>query len=146
MNPDELSAKNTESGHQKALFAWAAMAQQWGFEVANDMDAYQPVLNRPLKNPIPCLAWLHSIPNGGLRDARTAALMKAEGAKSGVADIFLPMPRYEIHGLYIEMKTASGKQSDQQELFETHCYKNDYDYHICRSWREAAKVIQDYLS
>lgn len=154
MNPDQLSAKNTESGHQKALFAWAAMAERNGFQIANDMNCYTAdglnFAEIPIR-PVPCLAWLHSIPNGGLRDARTAALMKAEGARSGVADVFLPVPAWLdrqicTHGLYIEMKTTEGKQSDSQKEFQQHCLAFDYKYHVCRSWREAAKVIQDYLT
>lgn len=157
MNPDQLSAKGTESGHQKALFAWAAMAERNGFKIANDMNCYtvDGLNSAEIRiQPVPCLAWLHSIPNGGLRDAKTAALMKAEGARSGVADVFLPVPSWKhfemnadgaCHGLYIEMKTTTGKQSEAQEQFQTHCENNCYLYEVCRSWREAAKVIQDYL-
>lgn len=155
MNPDQLSAKHTESGEQKALFAWAAMAQYRGFNAANDMSAYTINGFPDLQHGVKELAWLHSIPNGGLRDARTAALMKAEGARKGIADIFLPVTKCEASfghqtieyaGLYIEMKTELGLQSSEQKDFEQFVKAQGYSYHLCRSWREAAKVIQDYLT
>lgn len=156
MNPDQLSAKHTESGEQKALFAWAAMAQYRGFNAANDMSAYTINGFPDLQHGVKELAWLHSIPNGGLRDARTAALMKAEGARKGIADIFLPVSIQAtdgIHGvygivcgLYIEMKTELGLQSSEQKDFEQFVKAQGYAYHVCRSWRAAAIVIQNYLT
>jgi len=47
---------------------------------------------------------LHHIPNGGLRDKREGARLKASGVIAGVCDLFLPMARRGAHGLYIEMK------------------------------------------
>lgn len=62
----------------------------------------------------PCLAWLHSIPNGAtFDDNRTVAIirakkMKAEGLTPGVSDLFLPWAARGYHGFYIECK-APGK-------------------------------------
>jgi len=157
MNPDDLSKKHSESGEQKAVFAWAAMAQRYGFAIADDMDAYSRaglgLVSITITKPVPVLEWLHAIPNGGNRDAKTAALMKAEGVRRGVADIFLPVPKrwgnaqhVSYCGLYIEMKTTIGRQSDEQHDFERHCNDNCYVYRICRTWREAADTIKEYLS
>lgn len=157
MSPDQLSAKGTEHGAQAALFAWAAMAQRYGFLLADCMDAYSAdgmknYPERSLDRPLPELEWLHAIPNGGKRDARTAALLKAEGLRSGVADVFLPVPRIapsgyvSYCGLYIEMKKPKGGvQSPEQKAFEAHCNANHYVYRLCKSWREAADTIKDYL-
>ena len=62
----------TESEEQQTLFRWAAM--QCG--------------------KYPELALMFHIPNEGKRSWMTGGRMKAEGLKSGVPDIFLPVPRF----------------------------------------------------
>lgn len=162
MSPETLSAKGTESGHQKALFAWAAMAQLWGFEIADDMGMYTAQRMQLLRagetvmtsKQVKALKWLHAIPNGGYRDPVTAARMKAEGVKSGVPDVFLPVCRTDgsgreclSHGLYIEMKKPKGGvQSTEQKQFAEHCELERFDYVMCKSWREAADQIKAYLT
>lgn len=66
--PRDLCKKGTEHGEQAAWFAWAA---------AN-------------VGTLPDLAKAFAIPNGGLRDAKTASMMKAEGVRSGIPDVLLP--------------------------------------------------------
>lgn len=62
----------------------------------------------------PELKMLYAIPNGGARNAVTGALLKAEGVKRGVPDLCLPVARGKYHGLYIEMKRATGKPTQAQ--------------------------------
>lgn len=161
MSPETLSAKGTESGHQKALFAWAAMAQLWGFEIADDMGMYTAQRMQLLRageiaftdKQVKVLKWLHAIPNGGYRDPVTAARMKAEGVKAGVPDVFLPVARYdftdgslECHGLYIEMKKPKGgRLSADQIEFQAFCKEQKFAYIMCKTWREAAETIKTYL-
>lgn len=160
MSPELLARNNTESGHQKALFAWAAMARNWGFSAANDMDAYKSdvsPIHRHGEDSVPELRWLHSIPNGGARDPSTAARMKAEGVKAGVYDVFLPVPRkggaafngtdWVKHGLYIELKRIGklSHTSDEQRDFSKHCVEQGYANFVCAGWRDAADVIKRYL-
>jgi hypothetical protein len=149
--PAELAAKNTESGHQKAVFAWAAMAAYKGFAWANSDAAYAKQvgveIGAPPIKPVPELKWLHAIPNGGARDPATAARMKAEGARAGVADIFLPAARHGWHGLYIEMKKPKGGRVDDKQLeFGEHCKAQNYYWIVCTNWQDAVKVLQSYLS
>ena len=47
-----------------------------------------------------------SVPNGGRRDTVTGAILKAEGALAGVADLFLSVPNNVHHGLYVH-RTAT---------------------------------------
>ncbi len=94
---------------------------------------------------------LFAIPNGGKRSKITASIMKSEGQKRGVADLFLSIPRnapldnWKKHGLYIETKTDIGKQSKEQKEFQKAVESQGYQYTICRSIDEFIKTINDYL-
>jgi len=94
---------------------------------------------------------LFAIPNGGNRSKATGAILKSEGALAGVADLFLSVPKVTYtetttkHGLFIEMKTKDGIQSDNQLAFQKVVELNGYQYAICRSIDEFMKTINDYL-
>lgn len=89
---------------------------------------------------------LFAIPNGGRRDAITGKRLKEEGVLAGVADLFLSMPNNEFHGLYIEMKTATGRQSKEQKAFEQNVSSQGYLYFVCRSKEEFISIINTYFS
>ena len=75
-----------EDAEQRVIFQWAAM------ETA----------------ACPELWLLYAIPNGGKRAIKTAIALKAQGVKSGVPDMCLPVARGGYHGLYIELKRQKG--------------------------------------
>ena len=82
----------TEHDEQAALFRWAAF----------------------LAPRRPELRLLFAIPNGGARDARTAAKMKAEGVRPGVPDVCLPVARTGPDGrtygaLWLEVKRPAAR-------------------------------------
>jgi hypothetical protein len=54
---------------------------------------------------------LFAVPNGGRRDKRTAAKLKAEGVVAGVSDLILLLPNKSYGALLIELKTPKGRQS-----------------------------------
>jgi hypothetical protein len=113
----------TEHQEQVTLFRWVTLLQ-----------ARHPVL-----------ALLHAIPNGGHRHKAVAARMKAEGVKRGVPDLYLPVPRGEHHGLYLEMKTRQGRLSREQRDWGEALQAQGYCFEVCRSWHEAARSLADYL-
>jgi len=114
----------TESQEQQALFEWAAYAQ----------------------GKYPELALMLAIPNGGHRHKATAGRLKAEGVKAGVPDIMLPVARCGYHGLFIEMKRASGgKLSQDQKRWLDELYAQGYACVVCTSWETAKKHIEQYL-
>jgi hypothetical protein len=88
---------------------------------------------------------LYSIPNGGWRDPVGAKILKREGQRNGVSDLFLAVPRCEYHGLYVEMKAAKGVVSKEQEEFLKHVTAQGYEAKVCRSYDEAVKEIEGYL-
>ena len=131
MTPEQIAEADTEHAHQTALFCWAA-ANQARF---------------------PELRWMHAIPNGGLRSKAQAGKLKAEGVKSGVPDVFLPVARGKYHGLYIEMKKPAlqpvrggrGGVSDEQSEFIAAARANGYAAAVCYSWDHAKNLICRYL-
>lgn len=154
ITPDQLGKTGSEHGIQCGLFAWAAVAQYWGFSVANRWGEglLKPPFNEAFRDPVPALEWFHAVPNGGSRgdNAKSRAIrggqMKAEGARDGVADTFLPVPVFPYHGLYIEMKTPKGSVRLRQKEFGTFVTANGFAFSVERSWRDAAKLIEAYLT
>jgi len=133
ITPEDLAKSGTEDGNQAALFCWAA----------DNVSRY------------PQLKWLHAIPNGGHRHVAEASKLVAAGTRSGVWDIFLPVPvlyRFQpFHGCYIEMKKAARKNhkdggltKEQIEFGEYAAYAG-YFTAICYSWEEARGVLINYL-
>lgn len=72
--------------------------------------------------------------------------MKREGTIRGVADLFLMHAKKDFHGLFIEMKTPSGKQSPEQKAFEERCKIEGYKYVICRTFEDFENTIKIYLN
>lgn len=136
MEPNDFAKSGTEHGHQVALFA--------------AVQTYESL--------VPELKWIYAVPNGGSRgsDARSAmiagATMKAEGAKKGVSDICLPVARWGLHGLYIEMKKPGAKggprgtgESKEQIEFGQFLIANGYWYECCDHWAKAFRLLMNYL-
>lgn len=96
------------------------------------------------------LKLLFSIPNGGHRNAKTAALMKAEGVLAGVPDLYLACPRFwpdgsVSHGLFIEMKAKGGRLSQNQKAIISLLRERGYRVAVCYSAEEAKAEILEYL-
>ncbi len=71
---------------------------------------------RMYENKYPQLKWMFHIPNEGKRSRTTGGRMRSEGMKSGVADIFLPAPSGEYHGLFIELKRLRDEKANEIKL------------------------------
>ena len=88
---------------------------------------------------------LFAVPNGGQRNAITAAKLKAEGVVPGVADLLLLIPNHQFHGLCIEIKTRKGRQSDKQKAWQAIIQKTGYQYQVTRNFEEFKQLIEEYL-
>lgn len=134
ITPEMLAASGSEDGHQMAVFCWAA----------DNCGQY------------PALKWLHAIPNGGSRHIAEAGKMVAAGLRSGVWDIFLPLPiqtewAKQYAGLYIEMKEPkrrkhkNGGLSEEQAEFGNYARSMGYYTAVCYAWEEARDVLIKYM-
>jgi len=115
----------TESREQKTLFEWAKLMEgRW-----------------------PELGLLYHIPNEGKRSRTTGARMRAEGLRSGVPDICLPVARGGHHGLYIELKRVKNSRVTKDQLeWISALVAQGYVAAVCRGCDEAISLITDYMS
>ena len=88
---------------------------------------------------------IFAIPNGGNRNVIEAARLKREGVLAGVADLMILKPNNKYYGLFVEMKTDKGKQSDNQIDFEMYCVHHHYKYSIARSLDEFISIVENYF-
>jgi hypothetical protein len=101
---------------------------------------------------------LMSIPNGGNGDAKRGSIMKAEGQRKGAPDLLLAKGRIwrphptnctaarDYLGLFLELKTPTGRLSPEQEAFHQRLREQGYKVVVVRSLEEGIKEITDYLS
>lgn len=123
VTPEQLASSGTEAAHQTALFAWAAL------------NTYR----------FPELEFLFHIPNGGTRNKVEAGFLKAQGVRSGVPDIMLPVARWGKHGLFIEMKVKNNKPQQNQSHWIKALSTLNYLVLVCYDWRTASEYITHYL-
>lgn len=113
----------SEAQEQTYLFNWIAFA----------------------RNKTPELDLLYHVPNGGSRDKREAARLKAQGVRAGVPDLCLPVPTSMYHGLYIELKFGRNKPSEEQVKWLEALKRQGYKTAVCYGWEEAKDTILNYL-
>ncbi len=136
LDPWSTALKGSEHAEQQALIQWANMAANFGLRAANFPDSYNikgraidfldPRASNDDRQPL--LSRLFAIHNQGHGDQVRGARAKAEGLKTGVPDLCLPVTRYlglvcshlqrqppynvpetsqAYCGLYIELKTKN---------------------------------------
>jgi hypothetical protein len=93
----------------------------------------------------PELALLFAVPNGEARSEITGAKLKRMGAKAGVPDLFLPVPRGGYAGLWIEMKYGKNKPTREQTWWLEQLRAQGYRVAVCWTSLDAWLVIEGYL-
>lgn len=125
MQPEQLAKAGTEHAHQVALMCWCALN-----------FATHPKLEK-----------LFAVPNGGERNPIVASRLKAEGVKSGVPDLMLPVARHGLHGLFIEMKEPKkGRPSENQIKWEGWIKEEGYAHAYCYGWEEGRDCLLAWLA
>lgn len=89
---------------------------------------------------------VHAIPNGGGRSTRQGSMLKAEGVKGGVPDVFVPLPRAGFHGLYIEFKKAGGSPSEEQRHFIRALCARGFLCFVVNDLQGAKDCFTDYVT
>lgn len=89
---------------------------------------------------------LWAIPNGGYRHIRTSIKLKEEGLLAGVSDLFLMIPKGIYHGMFIEMKTKTGRPQKNQKDFIMLAKSMGYEAVICYGFDDAKNCINQYFS
>lgn len=93
---------------------------------------------------------IYAVPNGGKRDKREAARLKAEGVRAGMLDLVLPLARVRPSGgiwcgLYLELKvgrnTTSPEQDEWIEKLTAEGYRCEVRYYCDPAWR----LLQEYV-
>lgn len=122
--------KHVEHQHQKALIDWA------------------------MRTPLPRSAdvfdgarisdYLLAIPNGGKRNPREAARLKAEGVKAGVSDLLLPLRRLTYSGMWLEMKAPGERPTTSQQIWLDRMGQAGYFATWADDWIDAAAAIAEY--
>ncbi len=123
MNHEEWEAV-TEHSEQAAVIRWARTAAL----------------------VYPGIDLLHAIPNGTPARSgwRTGRWMAAEGARRGVPDLCLPVPLHGKAGLYVEMKSATGRLTEDQRWWHARLREVGHVVLVCRSATEAIEGIERY--
>lgn len=85
------------------------------------------------------------IENDAPKSKTRAAIDKARGLTKGVPDLFLSIPSGKWHGLYLEMKTDSGRLSKEQISFMDTAEQLGYMARVIRSEKRFHEIVGEYL-
>lgn len=100
-------------------------------------------LNTP-RHPI--LNYLAHAPNGGARSKGEAGKLKAMGTKPGIPDFVLPRSRGMWRGLAIELKSDTGRLSDDQKFWLEGLEAEGYLTSVCRSLEAFQTLVLAFLN
>lgn len=115
--------ERTEAQEQEALIEWCELN----------------------KGRYPELAKILHIPNGGYRTPAEAAHFKRLGVKAGVPDLLLPYPVGDHHGLWIEMKSETGRASSLQKEWIEKLRAFGYAAYVCVGFKAGQDCLVSYL-
>ena len=99
-----------------------------------------------MSNRDPRYGLLFHIPNGGSRGKAEAGRFRAEGVKSGVPDLFLPVPVGVYAGAFVEMKRIrDGRVSEEQKNWLVALQNQGYFAKVCYGAEDAIRTLKSYM-
>lgn len=123
---EEPAKKLSENQHQMMVMKWTqqpSIRQKW-----------------------PELKLLFHIPNERHCTPQQGKNLQRMGVKRGVPDMYLPVPRGKYHGLFVELKTSTGRPSEEQKWWGTELLAQGYFWEICHTWESAVRVLDWYMN
>lgn len=94
--------------------------------------------------PVERKYWFH-VPNGGHRHRVTAALFKRLGVMPGVSDYHCMLPSGAWPSLWLEIKTDTGRPSDEQLEFLASARYAGHFAVVAYGWDEAKAIIDAWM-
>lgn len=89
--------------------------------------------------------FLFHIPNESVGGYGWMIRNRQMGMKKGVPDLMLPIPMHGYHGLFIEMKAAGGRLSQEQKNWIAALNTFGYLAVVCKGWEEARTRLEEYM-
>lgn len=89
--------------------------------------------------------FLFHVPNESVGGYGWMIRNRQMGMRKGVPDLMLPIPMHGYHGLFIEMKTKTGRLSEHQRRWIEALNKFGYLAVVAHGWEEAKCSILSYL-
>ncbi len=91
---------------------------------------------------------LHTLHIGNERKASyyVGYIMKRMGVLKGASDLFMAWPCGGFHGLFIEVKSKTGRPSAEQKAFLQRMRDVGYRAEICYGAEEVISTMKDYLA
>jgi hypothetical protein len=94
----------------------------------------------------PRLQFLFHIPNESVGGQGWLIRNRQMGVRSGVPDLFYPVPMHGYHGMFIEMKTKKGGRLSQDQKKWIHALESlGYRCVVARGWEEAKEALEEYI-
>lgn len=84
-----------------------------------------------------------AVPNGGKRDAREAANLKAQGVLAGIPDLGIMLPKARM--IWIEMKAENGRVSAMQADLHPHISALEFPMIVAYSAEDALEQLRNLL-
>lgn len=83
-----------------------------------------------------------AVPNGGNRNLREAARLKAQGVMAGVSDLIILLPNKRVYFVEIKNPNGKGRQSPLQREFEENVRAMGHTYQIWDKWAQ----VEDFIN
>jgi hypothetical protein len=115
---------------------------------SKDEDKLQVAAMRYIRYQYPKLIAFH-VANEGISGPKGKAYgtkMRAKGVLAGCPDIHILEPMGVYSGLFIELKTPTGRVSPAQKIFLDNLNSKGYCAKVCRSLDEVIETVDHYMT